>query len=129
MVMGLWSGTFGQERYRAFVVFFLYGGFAAMLALVMLLGRRAEPDYRPCFSTLFGLLATGLVLQGLFFSVMWMFISQYAYSVCMTVLLGLYGLALVMAGCAHHFLAQRLWRPFLYDFFRQLPYTYWRYRV
>ena len=129
MVMGFRSGTFGREEYRAFTVFFLYAGFASMLALVLLLGRRADPDYRPFFSSLFGLLATGLVLQGIFFSVMWIFLGQRVYEICMTVLLGLYGLALVMAGAAHHLLAQRLWRPFLYDFFRQLPHIYWRYRI
>lgn len=121
--------TLSHERYRALVVLTLYGGALCMLVLEALLSRRADPDYRPFFSCLFVLLGVGLVMLGLFFSVMWMFLSSFVYAVLLAVFMGLYGLALLMAAGAHHYLAQRVWRPWLYDFFRQLPYIYWRYRI
>lgn len=129
LAMGVLNGTFQTEEHRAVMVLFLYSGFLTVLGSEMVLARRAEPDYRPVFTWLFGLLGTGLGMLGLFFSVMWLPLSPRAYGICLAVLLPLYGLALIMAAVAHHFLAQRAWRPFLYDFFRQLPYIYWRYRV
>lgn len=129
LAMGILNGTFQTEEYRSALVLVLYGGFLAVLGTETVLARRADPDYRQVFAWLFGLLGIGLAMLGLFFSVMWLPLSQRAYGICLAVLLPLYGLALIMAAAAHHFLAQRAWRPFLYDFIRQLPYIYWRYRV
>jgi hypothetical protein len=129
LAMGLMSVTLSQESYRPLLVLTFYGGALAMLGLEALLARRADSDYRQLFFYFFGLAGIGLVLLGLFFSVMWIFLSPRVYAIFLAVLPSCYGLALILAASAHHYLAQRDWRPYLYDFFRQLPYVYWRYRI
>ena len=127
--MGVMNVAFSRERYRPLLVLVLFGGCLALLLLTMILARFADPDYRPLFSPLFNLLALGLALLGIFFSVMWVALSPRAYGICLAALLSCYGAALLLAALLHHFLAQRAWRPFLVDAARQLPHIYWRYRI
>ncbi|MDY6794134.1 MAG: hypothetical protein SWK76_02450 [Actinomycetota bacterium] len=123
------SGVFGREEYRSAVVLTLLDGFTALLAFTLIFGRLADDGYRTVFYTVFMLSSVGLALLAAFFGIMGVMLGDYGYGILLAVMLSCYGLALIMVGTANHFLSQRTYRAYIYDFARQLPHVYYRYRT
>jgi len=127
--MGAMGGWFsaGDRLYSA--QYIMLGCFLVLAITGAVSARLAEPDYRKVVSTLLYVSGTGLFLMFLFFGLLRILAGDGAMRILLAVMLPLYGLALVMAGAAHHYMSQGDYRPFMYDFFRQLPYLYYRYRT
>lgn len=129
LAMGIMYGRFRQEEYRSMMVIILAGEFLVLMLVTVVFSRFVQDDYKPAFLTTLLLLSTGLAMLGAFFGVMWAMFDTSTYGIFIAVMLPCYGLALIMTGVANHFLSQKAYRPYIYDFFRQLPYVYYRYRT
>ncbi len=129
MVAGAMSGKLSAPEYRYFVTYGLGLFCAVLLISALAFPIFSEKEYKKVLRTILLLLTLGMYLQFMFFGIMWMFLGTMAIRILLTILLSLYGLALIMAGVVTHMLAQNNYRPFLYNFFQELPYAYYRYRT
>lgn len=129
MVASFWNKTLSADKYRYLV---LYGQgifFLLLLLLIPLFRPFAVEEYRKVMTVMLFLLAVGMLMNFIFFGFMWMVVSQATMAVFIAVFPKLYGLTLILAGSQNYFLCQDEWRPYLYEFYRQLPYAYYRYRT
>ncbi|RJP30733.1 MAG: hypothetical protein C4536_09490 [Actinobacteria bacterium] len=129
VVLGIAGGLYEPERYRVAGDLTLFGGFVVLLILGLVFSRYADDDYRTIFFVGSILLSLGLALLGTFFAFMWFMLSARAYGITWAAFLVCYGLALIMSGVGSYLLAQRVYRVYIYDFLRELPHVYYRYRT
>jgi hypothetical protein len=129
LVMGIIQDRFSTELYSPVIVITLAWVFVAFLIISCVISRFVEDDYEPVFATLFMILSIMSLMLGAFFSYIWLMVSAYAYNLLIEVLLICYGLAVIMVGVANYLLSRRDSRPFIYDFFQELPHIYQRYRI
>ena len=129
MVMGIMQDRFNIEMYSPVVVITLAWVFVAFLLISCVMSRFVQDDYEPVFVTLFMILSIISLMLGAFLSYIWLMVSAYAYNLMLEVLLIFYGLAVIMVGIANYLLSQQDSRPFIYDFFQELPHIYHRYRI
>ena len=129
MLMGIIQDRLDAEMYSPVIVITLAWVFFLFLLISCVMSRLVEDDYEPVFSTLFMMLSIMSLMLGAFFSYIWLMVSAYTYNVLLEVLLVCYGLAVIMVGIANYLLSQKDYRPFIYDFFQELPHVYKRYRV
>lgn len=129
IVAGVTRGMTQITEHHSLVLYTLGSFFLALLLSGLLLPLFAVPDYRKVLRRMLLLLTLGMLMQYIFFGTMWMLLEEGAVGILLSVMLPCYGLLLVMAGFIQHFLSQDEYRPFLYEFFSQLPYAYYRYRI
>jgi hypothetical protein len=129
MVMGIMHDRFSMELYSPVIVITLAWVFVTFLLISCVVSRFVEDDYEPVFATMFMMLSIMALMIGAFFSYIWLMVSAYTYNVLIEVMLICYGLAVMMVGIANHLLSQQAYRPFIYDFFQELPHIYQRYRI
>lgn len=129
LVLSAMSGTLRAEHYRDTVVYCLGGFFLLLLLMATVFPWFAARDYRKVLTVLLSLEAMGMLLLFIFFGIMWMLLGETALGVFLRVLPALYGAGMVTAGVITYLMSREAYRPFMFEFFRQLPYTYYRYRT
>ncbi len=129
LAMGIIYPLSGVEGRRNTIALTLFCGFLFLLITGSASSRSTDDDYRTVFTVAIALLSIGLALLGAFFAFIWYMVSPSAYSILLAAFLVSYGLALIALGAVNHFLSQRVYRVYAFDFIRSLPHIYYRYRT
>lgn len=89
----------------------------------------AVTGYRKVLAILLPLEALGMLCLFVFIGMMRIMLDDAAVHVLLATLPRLYGVGLVAAGVTTYYLSREAYRPFAFEFFKQLPHAYYRYRT
>ncbi len=129
LALAVMSGSLSADDRRFIAVATLLACTCAVAVAGAIAARSAEDDYRGTVKTAAILLTSGLLCLTTFFGVIGSIVSRSAWGILLVVMLTCYGITLLMVAGANTVFSQKDYRTFYFDFARQLPSLYYRYRT
>ncbi|MBN1288856.1 MAG: hypothetical protein JXA49_04375 [Actinobacteria bacterium] len=126
---GFMGFRLGIDQNRAVVTYGFLVGNWFMLACAVLFPFAADREYRKIKRRLLLLLSLLSILYFIYFGVMWTLLGETGMQVSITILFMLLGIAVLFLAAVDYIMGKEAYRPMTIDFFKQLPYAYFRYRT